>query len=69
MERAVRDPLESRLELVELLCGKLGGTIDNKADDHTSEVITQLNKTMLLMANVGISRLHLFYQGPVILAT
>lgn len=56
-------------EPIDKIGGKPGGTVDIKAVDYISEIIDKLNSTMGQMANVGISRLHLFYQGPAILAT
>ena len=62
--------LEKREDLPEptLGEGKSTALYDEKASRYVSEVIDALNKKMILMANGGISRVHLFYQGPVILS-
>lgn len=44
------------------------GLYAQKPEQYLHEFIQDVNKTMVIMAENGINRIHLFYQGPAILA-
>ena len=41
---------------------------NKEAEQYVHEFLQEISATMVLMAKNGISRIHLFYQGPAILA-
>ena len=60
--------IENRENLPEPDAGK-DAIYSAKADQYLDEVIASVNQTMIAMAEHGVGRVHLFYQGPAIPAT
>ena len=60
--------LEKKTNLPEPAPGQNTG-YSAKADKYLDDVIVELNQLMIRMAEQGVGKIHLFYQGPTVLAT